>query len=494
MTNERIVVIGTGPSGAIAAKAFVDAGFRPLVLDAGSLRQGRATTAAKLDLSNGRKNPSLVEPAAIGGKSWFGLENARASDLEVDVTYQPHIKIRHAIGIGGFSRVWGATFEFWDFDSRWPKEMRPSQEDLAAVSKLIPQTNNHSSIPEKFEKLIRPKLNFDKSKWIARASTLAIESDSGKLNRCSFSFKCLSGCPNDAIWYSGGLVNAMLDKNQIDIVDNFKVTRIQTLENQSEIQIYGRDSDGREKVLTADCVVLAAGVLSTTEIVLRSGALQRVEIKDTRTLFSAAINIGKPLKEDVRNALSQIWVTHKSKTKFQAQIYFPNPELNARLQDKIPPLRKFTRTTSFLTSKIFPIIAYLDSESSPSLVMERNGQEIGLREIRRPLSVLRSAQKLLMLAIRLARYGLLLPIIGTEYSKAGEGYHFGASLPIGKITDRLGQLNGWRGIHIVDASTLPYLEVGSITPTVMANSQRISRELIDTFKYQTRDLPTGEVS
>lgn len=112
MTNERIVVIGTGPSGAISAKAFVDAGLRPLVLDAGSLREGRATTAAKLDLNNSHKSTSFVEPAGIGGKSWFGLENARAIDLEADVTYQPHIKIRHAIGIGGFSRVWGQLSSF----------------------------------------------------------------------------------------------------------------------------------------------------------------------------------------------------------------------------------------------------------------------------------------------------------------------------------------------------------------------------------------------
>jgi choline dehydrogenase-like flavoprotein len=50
---------------------------------------------------------------------------------------------------------------------------------------------------------------------------------------------------------------------------------------------------------------------------------------------------------------------------------------------------------------------------------------------------------------------------------------------MGVSTDELGQLSGLRDVHIVDASVLPAIEVGSITAITMLNASRIIRMAVD---------------
>jgi choline dehydrogenase-like flavoprotein len=82
---------------------------------------------------------------------------------------------------------------------------------------------------------------------------------------------------------------------------------------------------------------------------------------------------------------------------------------------------------------------------------------------------------LALLRRRLLFGGVFIPPIGSDFSAPGTGYHFGATLPMGTASDYLGRIQDWKNIHIVDSSVLPFLEVGSITPTVMANAHRIAR-------------------
>jgi choline dehydrogenase-like flavoprotein len=63
-----------------------------------------------------------------------------------------------------------------------------------------------------------------------------------------------------------------------------------------------------------------------------------------------------------------------------------------------------------------------------------------------------------------------------RYPEPLTGYHFGASLPMGSLTNMLGELPNLKNVHIVDSSILPRIEQGSITAAVMENAYRIALE------------------
>jgi choline dehydrogenase-like flavoprotein len=71
----------------------------------------------------------------------------------------------------------------------------------------------------------------------------------------------------------------------------------------------------------------------------------------------------------------------------------------------------------------------------------------------------------------------------TSVSPAAKSYHFGGSFPhsvsrTGLGTDRLGRLDRWDNIHLIDASVFPNVPATTFTLTIMANAHRIASESI----------------
>ena len=63
----------------------------------------------------------------------------------------------------------------------------------------------------------------------------------------------------------------------------------------------------------------------------------------------------------------------------------------------------------------------------------------------------------------------------------GEGYHVGSVFPMSQnpqkhSSDNLGRINGFKNLHMIDASILPSIPSTTITFTVMANAYRIAEE------------------
>ena len=59
----------------------------------------------------------------------------------------------------------------------------------------------------------------------------------------------------------------------------------------------------------------------------------------------------------------------------------------------------------------------------------------------------------------------------------GQFYH--STNKTGVSSDRLGRILGFQNVHIIDSSVLPIINVGPITAVTMANSYRISEEIIN---------------
>jgi hypothetical protein len=69
------------------------------------------------------------------------------------------------------------------------------------------------------------------------------------------------------------------------------------------------------------------------------------------------------------------------------------------------------------------------------------------------------------------------------FSGSGKSYHFGGSFPHSDApadgpltTDRLGRMEKWSRIHLIDASVFPTVPATTFTLTAMANAHRIAAE------------------
>jgi choline dehydrogenase-like flavoprotein len=75
----------------------------------------------------------------------------------------------------------------------------------------------------------------------------------------------------------------------------------------------------------------------------------------------------------------------------------------------------------------------------------------------------------------------------TSVSPAAKSYHFGGSFPhgeerVGLGTDRLGRLDRWDNVHLVDAAVFPSVPATTFTLTVMANAHRIATEALGAMR------------
>ena len=129
-------------------------------------------------------------------------------------------------------------------------------------------------------------------------------------------------------------------------------------------------------------------------------------------------------------------------------------------------------------NRFFMIFAFIHSNESSHLsaVLDRKKDVMiinGLENPNRRLTEKKLKRKLRLLK-RLTGF-FPLPFYKDD-NLPGSSMHSGAFFPMGKTSDLLGRPDGFKRLHIVDASILPDIPSGSFTFTVMANAYRIAEE------------------
>lgn len=468
------IVVGTGPSGVAAIAKLLECGIRPLVLDTGIV--SRRTR---------RVNAVSSAPRTEGTKTWFGSDEAlQQVKLDISVEYAEAVKARPSYGFGGLSRIWGATFDFYDVRS-WPTRFRPSQENLECIRELVPHSKTVWSDFEAGENRVlgnsRAGRLFENMSdslrsqgWEAKESTVAIDTRKNSTRSCCGSARCLTGCPQDAIWFAGNLIQTWVEADAIDYRPGYIVERLESSTRQ--VKVIGNHF-GEGATSTARMVFLACGPISTGIILINSGFYDQLVIRDSATFFGGVVKFERPYKTDDRQGhqLSQWWLREANK-RASIQVYGPSYEHLSRLRNRVNLPDRLLKP---FIDYVYPMIGYLSQDDSESIVMKRFGSTVRLRSTGSRQVIDTFDQLIRDLRRLFLRHGVAVSPRLFRYSGVGGGYHSGSSLPMGVLSDHLGRPRSHSDhIHVVDSSVLPRIEIGSITPTVMANAVRIVTEAL----------------
>jgi choline dehydrogenase-like flavoprotein len=518
-------VVGSGPAGVACAAALLHCGRNVLMLDAGlRLEPERAQVVQRLgqqtpqqwcaeDLARIKEGMNFGA-AGIPQKVLFGSDYPyRDAERELGLA-QAGIGLQASLALGGLSTVWGsAMVPYCDADiADWPitpKQLAPHYRavlELTGISagrdeleKLFPlHTDSYGQLDLSrqaktiWQKLERHNERLKANGFLFGRARVAIKGSRGDLEPgCVHCGLFMYGCPYGYIYNSADTVLQWTSKKNFTYQPDVIVESVE--EKGDQVVLRGHERGINETIeVKADRVFLAAGVIPTTGILLRSLSAHEsaVFIKDSQYFLLPAMltkRVGSVRTEPLY-ALSQIFIelldAQISPRTVHLQLYTYNDLIGRAVRNIFGPLKA---PLDFLARELegrlvlFQGFIHSDQSSliSTTLRSPENGGKLELKPVINPEArkvVGRVVRRLLKNSLRFG--AVPLPML-LQVAAPGRGFHAGGSFPMrvkpaGLETDTFGRPAGWQRIHAVDATVLPSIGATTITFTVMANAHRIA--------------------
>lgn len=283
VTDTDILIVGAGPSGAVAAKVFAGAGLRVTCLEQGDWPDYALARAGHPDFELTARKTWNWDPNVRRGPGDYPIDDSGS-----DVTALMFN------GVGGSSVLYAAHWERFvpsDFRTRtldgvgddWPIsywDLEPYYDEVDkqfAVSGLegdpaLPPGTAPPLPPVPLNKVGRrgaAALNALGWHWWPASNAIAT-ADYGPLHACAQRTACPFGCPTGAKASVDRTHWPMLVEQGVRLVTGCRVREV-TLDSRglaTGVAFAGRD--GRDGLVSADVVVLCANALGTPRILLNS--------------------------------------------------------------------------------------------------------------------------------------------------------------------------------------------------------------------------------
>jgi choline dehydrogenase-like flavoprotein len=303
---------------------------------------------------------------------------------------------------------------------------------------------------------------------------------------------CMYGCPYGYIYSSEQSLPRLKQLGEFRYQPDVVVRVVE--ERGGAVRISGYHRVTRAPLeFEAERVYLAAGVIATTGILLRSLQAydQPVSIADSQ-YFLLPSALGKRIpnvRSEALHALSQLYVEISdpavSAHAVHLQVYSYNDFIGRIVAGKMGPFAKLLPFLAReLEGRLLLLQGFIHSAESGRIevTLRKNAagdkETLQLRAEANPAAkaaIRRVVRKLLRQTLRT---GLLpLPPL-LQYGKPGRSFHAGGTFPMRSNpgafeTDIQGRPSGWQRVHAVDATVLPSVPATTITFAVMANAHRI---------------------
>jgi len=520
-----VLIVGSGPAAAGAALALLeDPEVAVTIVDLG-LRLEEENAAAR-DRLAGEDEGSWAagdlevvqhQPVAVGGGR-LPQKRTYGSDFPFrDLGQQEGLRSPDgdtppvvSAAFGGFSNVWGAQtmpFSKATFDA-WPislaelgphyavalSEMNVSGED-DALGTLFPHIIPPEPLPPVSERTTAVLSAFARER--ARVESVGITVGHARValrsSGCTRCGLCMTGCPHELIYSASQTFDRLIATGRVSYRSGLMATRVAE-DDLGPLVVATDMASGTVETLRADRIFLGCGGLGTTRLVL--GSLDRLDrplelLESVQFLLPAASIHPVPDLRGARdftlNQFNMVYDDSGTGLDLVQVHFYPN---NPAMEREFPQLVQRPSLRGLRTAVLGRLsvgLGYLPSWASPTitvratargagalpaLTLEREDPTLWPPMLRRFVAAMSKAAPALDL-------WPILPMISV--SKATKSYHFGGTFPLssapsGLQTDRLGRLDRWSRIHLIDASTFPTVPATTFTLTIMANAHRIATE------------------
>jgi hypothetical protein len=319
------------------------------------------------------------------------------------------------------------------------------------------------------------------------ASKLAI--DAGGCERCGL---CLYGCPKHLIYDSSSTLDELMRNERFTYRKSWIVSKVD--EESNDVRVWAKNKDtGERRSFVGDRVFLAAGVVSTTRIVMSSLGMFRTKVKMLHSdHFQFPLISHCPtsnVREENLHTLAQMFLLRKDEDQkwLNMQLYTYNDFYSKLLDKKLRnfPMMITSKLKGYLENRLLVIKGYLHSDTSSHMLFSLASEDapIQVEGARNKEATVMARSTMLSLFKDRRHLGMtpLLPMF--KMGIPGQGNHSGGSFPMMSTpveggSNRLGVPVGLRRTHIVDATAFSSIPSTTITFTAMANARRIVHEVL----------------
>jgi choline dehydrogenase-like flavoprotein len=493
--NSSITVIDTGvllPSSAQTLKTKMSQSTSP---------GKRADFLAQLNLLNKPAvNRSLPQKSLFGSKYFY----------ESNPLADGHI-LPFSRALGGYSVGWGGAFlpprpediqifpfqysELWFAMNEVAKSL-PIPSHFDSLTRFFPnldETLAHKPIEmspaqQKLLDMMKPIICEDVANTVLVGQARLLTRTNGS-HPCTYCGLCNSGCAFDSIFTAELEIRQLIAQNKISYIPRIQVNYVK--ETEQRIYVYGMHlDDKREVCFTADKCFMAAGVINSTAIVLRSyeDLPRNITIQKTGGFVRPYFSIRKlgfdwPKQNTQSSIFVEVFNQKISPYWIHCQVATPNELVLQhlgffRLASKSSFVRFIIKS---LLSRTFTVMVNLHSATGPHYKLrfvDSNSEQLFLGSLEVPINykkVERKADRFFLLKF-FHRGFLPIPFTKRGITHA-PGYHIGGSIPMGSknhlSSNALGQITEGSRLHIVDTTTLSAVPGTTVGLLTMSHAYRI---------------------
>lgn len=467
-TMKHVVIVGSGPSGAVAAVTLLEAGWKVTILDIGSLQ-------------NKINDPAITEQNVLALVKKFDNQNF-PYDIDQHLLLSGPSKNWYTSKTnGGFSLVWGATWRpVEDLGDELWNSARSKVEELMDGYISGPELNEgnrkHScscfdGILERF-KFADHKM---KNNLKVDLSTMAVNSA-----KCNFSGMCHHKCGSDAIWTSLNFLKICEENPNFNYVPNTFIQEVIQIDQKVRFNT-------KNGSFESDFGLLAAGPVGNAAILLKSNFCEEILLKDTHMLTVPFLSLRRKEKHKGKFGLAGLVVDGEvSNLKFHLQLYGHPETFEGRILEALPKLLKpiWKFLFKIIQARLFIGILYLDSTVS-GLIKLRLGEQIEHDYVKN--KNYSTGLKTIKGKVTNLFFGLqVYPLWGAAKSAGiGDSYHVGSAT--GVELDEFGRLRNSTRIGVLGSFALPNIDPGPITYLSMTQAVRLAQHLASS---QSQNLET----
>lgn len=490
----HVLIVGSGPTGIIAARYLVDKGFKVTILDQGSKPSESTRTLTERfttgTLTRDELQTSLSTGHGFSRKTYFGdlfpYEDAAPGSASSLI----------ARSVGGFSKVWGGTFFpaphafMQGFSGEEKKRFRMHEEYICSLvghrfvssnlDKVYPKSVLQEYLPTTSD-LTRRALNPKSKRVLVGPSRLAIGSVSSPA--CFECGLCHHGCPWGLIWSSDQMLPYLSRKPNFEYLIG-KVERFEQGAN-GIVEVLYADAAGAIQNISGSHLLLAAGPVGSARIALKSGLAKKLTIADSKTLFCLMASPRRIEPRESRVTLSEAVSVRESNRRVRSviQMYSWSDYLEGRalsLLGKTRGLRVlFGQVLKILGPRIVIGICYLEDIASEELEMSAESSNVNLRTNERKHRLLRTIMEPLRHFKNLNAIGLIPIPFANQIMPAGMGHHSGSTRFVSRDGDEV-PINFLMpsNVRCIDSSAMHAVPAGSVTLPAMANGLLVVEDLL----------------